>query len=407
MVPAELYLTVTSLAAGGDGIARAPDGRVVFVEGGLPGEELRATTTDERKDYLRARIDTVELASDDRVAPPCPELARGCGGCTWQHVRPAAQSRLKAGIIADALRRLAHVEVAVDVGPAVSPESYRTTVHLAVDDGGRACFHRRQGHEVVPVDQCLVSHPLLEPLIVGARYRGAKQSTLRVGGGTGERLVWPRPHTSLVDVPDDVIVARRAGEYLHERVAGRRWRVSAGSFFQSGPDAAEVLVGAVVRSVGDALGGGHLVDAYCGVGLLGGALVGGLAGPAGGRLTAIESQRTAAADAAANLAQVDARVVCAEVSEAAAWPSEPVDVIVADPARPGLGRSATAAIAARGAPVVVLVSCDPASHARDATLLASHGYALARVEAVDLFPHTFHVEAVSRFELVGVARPPR
>ena len=122
MVPAELHLTVTGLAAGGDGIARAPDGRVVFVEGGLPGEELRARTVDERKDYLRARIDTVEVASEDRVAPPCPELARGCGGCTWQHVQPAAQNRLKAGIIADALRRLAHVDVPVDIGPGLEDQ---------------------------------------------------------------------------------------------------------------------------------------------------------------------------------------------------------------------------------------------------------------------------------------------
>jgi 23S rRNA (uracil1939-C5)-methyltransferase len=198
--------------------------------------------------------------------------------------------------------------------------------------------------------------------------------------------------------------------YVHELVAARRWRVSAGSFFQSGPDAAEVLIGSVVRALGDALGGGgHLVDAYCGVGLLGGAVV--AAAPAGLRLTAVESQQTAVADAAANLADLDARVVRAEVADAAAWRAggsdAVVDAVVADPARPGLGRSAAAAVSECRAPVVVLVSCDPASLARDTTLLAGHGYALTRAEVVDLFPHTFHVETVSRFELVGVARSRR
>jgi 23S rRNA (uracil1939-C5)-methyltransferase len=99
--------------------------------------------------------------------------------------------------------------------------------------------------------------------------------------------------------------------------------------------------------------------------------------------------------------------VRAEVADAAAWRRGAADAVVADPARPGLGRSAASALAESQAPVVVLVSCDPASLARDAGLLASHGYRLARVEVVDLFPHTFHVEAVSRFEFVGVVRPPR
>jgi 23S rRNA (uracil1939-C5)-methyltransferase len=201
-----------------------------------------------------------------------------------------------------------------------------------------------------------------------------------------------------------VIVARHAGVYLHEEVAGRRWRVSAGSFFQSSPDGAEALLAAVARALGDALvGGGQLVDAYCGVGLLGGSLA---AAATGVRVTAVESQRTAVADAKANMADLDGRVVRAEVADRDAWRDGPVVAVVADPARSGLGRSAAAAVADCRAPVVVLVSCDPASLARDACLLASHGYRLASVEIIDLFPHTFHVEAVSRFELVGVAHPP-
>jgi 23S rRNA (uracil1939-C5)-methyltransferase len=394
-------LTITGVAAGGDGIAREPDGRVVFVEGAIPGDEVLAEVLAERRDYLRAKVDEVLEESSDRVVAPCPEVERGCGGCQWQHVEEGAQQRLKAVIVTDALRRLAHLEPPVVSGPAIAPAGYRTTLRLAVDGDGRACFRRRHGHALVNVAGCLVAHPLLAELIASGRYRGASEVTLRVGARTGERMVYARPVAATAEVPADVAIARRPGEFLHEWAAGRLWRISAASFFQSGPEAAEALTAAVGRAVGDALsGGGHLLDAYCGVGLLGGSLVAGSVDRTVS-LTGVESVRLSAADASANLADLGARVVTAEVADFDAWRAAPVDVVVADPARPGLGPSASAALASTRARVIVLVSCDPASLARDAVLFGGHGYRLASVEVVDLFPHTFHVETVSRFELVG------
>src|SRR5437879_4596509 len=196
----------TAVAAGGDGIARAPDGRVVFIEGALPGERVRAEVTQERRDFLKARAVDIAVASPDRVAPPCPFVAAGCGGCQWQHVAVPAQHRLKAAIVADALRRIAHLPAA-PVHPdvlAVPPDAYRTTLRLAVDREGRASFRRRHGHELVAVDACLVSHPALEDLVVAGRFRGATDVTLRVSAATGERLVLLRPASAAVDVPADV-----------------------------------------------------------------------------------------------------------------------------------------------------------------------------------------------------------
>src|SRR5437762_264388 len=105
----KVELDVTGVAAGGDGIARAEDGRVVFVEGALPGERVLVVTTEEKRDYLRARATDVIEASPDRVAPPCPAVAAGCGGCQWQHVSLEGQRRLKVDIVIDALRRIAHL----------------------------------------------------------------------------------------------------------------------------------------------------------------------------------------------------------------------------------------------------------------------------------------------------------
>jgi tRNA/tmRNA/rRNA uracil-C5-methylase (TrmA/RlmC/RlmD family) len=169
--------------------------------------------------------------------------------------------------------------------------------------------------------------------------------------------------------------------------------VSAGSFFQSGPAAA----GAIAEAVAAAAGGGiaRIADLYAGVGLLGGVM----AARHGAELVAVESGRSAAADARHNLRDLGARVINAQVARAA--PLGPADLVIADPPRTGLGPAAVSGVAAIGAPVVVLVSCDPASLARDAGLLGAAGYRLEGVQVVDAFPGTFHVEAVSRFVPAG------
>jgi 23S rRNA (uracil1939-C5)-methyltransferase len=181
---------------------------------------------------------------------------------------------------------------------------------------------------------------------------------------------------------------RRA--WFHEEAAGRRWRISARSFFQARPDGADALVAAVrAATAGARLLGGHLVDLYGGVGLFAGAAEG--AGP----VTLVESSASSAADARVNLDGLDARVVRADVAR---WRVSPAEVVVADPPRTGLGAEVVRRVAATGAGRVALVSCDPAALGRDAKLLTAAGYDLVACQLVDLFPHTSHVEVVSRFD---------
>jgi 23S rRNA (uracil1939-C5)-methyltransferase len=393
-------LQPTSVAAGGDAIARDAEGRVVFIEGALPGERVRAEITDQKRDFRRARAVDVVDAAADRVTPPCPFVAAGCGGCQWQHVAAAAQARLKVDIVIDALRRLARLSEPPVAPEAVAgpPEAYRTTLRLAVDRQGRAAYHRRHGHELVVVESCLIAHPRLEELVVDGRFHGARDVTLRVSAATGERIVLAHPKPGRLVLPPDV----QSGGRIHEDVAGRSWRVSATSFFQAGPASAELLVAAVLDAVGNDLpDGGTVVDAYAGVGLLGGALA---ATRSDVTVVAIESHPAAARDARANLDATRANVLQIDVGDWEA-PAAVPDVVVADPARPGLGRPGVRALAAAGAPILILASCDPASLARDASLLADAGYRLAHVQVLDLFPHTVHVETVSRFELVDDAPP--
>ena len=396
----DLVLEPTAMAAGGAALARDADGRVVFVEGALPGERVLARLTEARKDFARAVAVDVLDPSADRVAPPCPALASGCGGCTWQHVAAEAQARLKADIVVDALRRIGRL--ADPPRPSVAPlvgAPLRTTARLAVTEDGRAGHRPHGGGGAVVTDACQAAHPLLDELIVAGRYPGAGEVLLRVGVASGERVARVSEAAHDVRVPAGVRVVRegdRRPAFVHEDVGGRRFQVNVDSFFQPGPVAAAGLVAAVSEAVGDALPErGLLVDAYAGVGLFGSVLGAGRSA----RVVAIENHPAAVADARANLADLDARVVASAVGR---W--EPrrreahADVMVADPARPGLGRPGVATVVASGAGRLMLVSCDPASLARDAVLLGDAGYRLVSVALVDAFPDTFHVETVSRFD---------
>lgn len=392
-----LDLTIDAVVAGGAALARDGDGRVVFVSGALPGERVRARLTEQRVDFARAVAVEIVEASPDRVSPPCPALAAGCGGCTWQHVAREAQARLKAQIVTDALRRIARMEdpPVASVVPLAGPPQ-RSTARLGVTPDGRA-GHRRSGRtsHPLPTDACRISHPRLEELITSGRYPGAGEVLLRVGVASGERLVRARWRSRHVQVPADVVVVAEGGQAsVHEEVAGRRFRVSAGSFFQSGPVVAEALTRAVSAAAGEALGpGDHLVDLYAGVGLFASVL----GAQRAARVTAVERPGPAVGDARVNLADLDASVVASEVGRWHAGAGG-ADVVVADPARPGLGRPGVQAVARLAPPRLVLVSCDPASLARDVVLLRTAGFRLCALDLVDAFSDTFHVEVVAAFD---------
>ena len=400
------------VAAGGDTLGRLPDGRVVFCEGGLPGERVRIELVAQRRDYARARVIDVEDAVPERVVPPCPHAREGCGGCQWQHVAVGAQLRHKAEVVADSWRRLARMDPPDGPLPQqVDAHGYRTTLRLAVDADGRPAYRRRHTHGTLAPSECLIAHPLLEELITGVRLRpgppgglpaggrgrGRHQEPhgpevgLRVGVAGGERLVVPAGGAVVVEAPvDALVIGAKADGRLHEQAGGRLWQVSARSFFQSGPAAADLLAETVAAAVGPLGPGDTLVDLYAGVGLLGGVA----AARTGCRLVAVESAPPAVADAEVNLAPLDARVEGVEVE---AWDPQRADVVIADPARAGLGRAGVDAVTATGAGRVVLVSCDPASGARDAALLGDAGFTPTSMAVLDLFPHTFHVEVVTVF----------
>jgi 23S rRNA (uracil1939-C5)-methyltransferase len=381
--------------AGGDALARDDDGRVVFVRGALPGETVAVEVTAAKKDWARADVVDVVEPSPDRVVPPCPSRRAGCGGCGWQHLSVGAQRAARLAIVSDALRRIGGVgEAEVLDGGGIDPEGYRTTVRVAAGPDGRAGFRAERSHEVVPAPACLIAHPRLAELLPRLRLDPEVEVTLRTSVATGElNARWgggDADGPGVDGLPEGTPTGAAAA--IREEVAGQRLRVSIGSFFQSGRRAAELLVEVVRRNAPELTGARLVVDAYAGVGVLAVCA----ADPAT-RVIAIETSRSAVADAQHNLAGREAEIVRGEVGGWRLAADAVVDVVIADPARSGLGKPGVGALTRTGVPVVVLVSCDPASLGRDAKLLAAAGYRHERTEVVDTFPHTTHVEAVSRF----------
>ncbi|MEX1218022.1 MAG: hypothetical protein WEA11_05850 [Acidimicrobiales bacterium] len=399
-----VVVNVERLVAGGVGLARREDGRVVLVDGGLPGERLQVSVI-VRQGSEHGRILKVIDASPGRIDPVCPHVIEGCGGCDLAHFAHSAQLDSKVEIVADALRRLGKwKEPVVRVGPALDPWGFRTTIRAAVV-GGRAGLRMASSHEVLDLSSCGVTHPQLEELLSDGDFGNATEVTLRVGTATGDRIAVVTPTDEGVRLPSDVLVigvdelksGRRA--WIHEEVADRMWRISAESFFQTRPDGAAALVHVVSEMAAEVLNNPSsetptLVDAYCGVGLFAGSL---MAGRENWRGVAAERGRSSVADAKVNLADLDVRVVGTSVER---FRVPDAQLVIADPSRAGLGRKAVKVLAAAEADRFLLVSCDPAAAGRDCAFLASEGYRPVESVVIDMFPHTHHVEVVTRLDRV-------
>lgn len=395
-------LTVGAVAPGGHCVARV-DGQVVFVRHALPGERVVAEVTEVHKGFVRADAVTVLTAAPERVEPPCPYAKPGrCGGCDLQHVTPAAQLEWKAAVVREQLTRLGgltgdeldRLGVRVEALPG-GPLGWRSRVRYAVDAAGRAGLLKHRSHEVVPIDRCLIAHPVIQELPVlspsGARWPDADAvDTVASTGGDVTVSTVAEGVATPVDGPAEV----------REVAAGREWTLPASAFWQVHPAAADTLVGAVLAAL-QPRPGESAWDLYGGAGLFA-AAVADRVGP-GGRVTLVESAAQGVAAARENLRDLrQVEVVAARVETALARRriTGPVDVVVLDPPRSGAGARVVRELAAAGPRAVAYVACDPAAFARDVRTFTGLGWRLATVRGFDLFPMTQHVE------LVGLLLPP-
>lgn len=414
-------LTLRGLTHGAEAVGRLPSGKACFVPFAIPGERVRVEVVEERRSWARGRLVEILEPSADRVTAPCPYFGQErpdgtprCGGCALQHVAPERQAAMKRQIVTEQLERIGRF-TAPPVAETVTPEkfAYREQARFAVDPAGHLGFRRAGTHKIVPIDDCLLLTPEAQRVrtAAGDQWRGAKEVVVRAGQSRRGALVVTPGSGGMPELPegDDAVaiagpgrtVDLRGDATVHRSVAGLRYRVSPGSFFQAGTVGAEALV-ALVRAAAAVTRGETVLDLFAGVGLFSRALA-----AEGARVTAVESSRSAAQDARHNLADGegagDAEDLQAEVltepaeavvhrfAEQARW----FDVVVLDPPRRGAGPRLCVELPRLEPRAVVYVSCDPAALARDARVLVDAGLHLELVTPVDVFAQTASIESVA------------
>jgi 23S rRNA (uracil1939-C5)-methyltransferase len=380
MVPFRLpeILTIEKLVYGGEGLSRL-EGKVVLIPFVLPSEVVRAEIERAKNDLWRGRLLEVLQPSPARITPGCPYFQR-CGGCQYQHIDYPFQLQQKREILREALQRVGKIEFAGDIGVVSGePWQYRNRVQLHIEDG-KVGYFAQGSRDLCAIDHCPIASPKLNETIGKIK---AHRATTAVELFTNETDV----QVNVLDrVPRAELTALASlGVTTPIEYAG--FRVSRNSFFQVNRF---LIDGLVDCAVADAKGE-WAVDLYAGVGLFSVKLAERFS-----KVTAVESGGSAFRDLAHSFAHLGLSVapVNANVEDYLAGLNETPDFILADPPRAGLGKLVVKELARIRAPRLTIVSCDPATLARDLQGLPAEHYRIGRITLVDLFPQTFHLETV-------------
>lgn len=406
----EIELRLEKMAHGGEALG-FHEGKAIFVAGGIAGERVRVEVEEDHRSWARARLTEIIEPSPYRTRPLCPYFGR-CGGCQWQHIDYQAQLRFKREILAEQLSRIGGLET--EVLPTIpSPWSwhYRNSVRFRIAPEGRLAFQALRTNELVVIEECYILHPLVEeilealemelpPLVslkvkVGVRT-GQQLLILETAGKETPELSTELPISCVLIPPSGPPVVMAGNDFIQEEVAGKLFRISAMSFFQANTPQAEKMVELVEEFLAPE-GGETLLDGYCGVGLFGLALAEKVA-----KVIGVEENPFAVNDALLNAeAQgvTNAVFIQDRMERALKQLKEKVDLAVVDPPRTGMEREALEGLLRLKPRKIAYVSCDPATLARDLAFLAKGGYELEKVQPVDMFPQTFHIESISLLRL--------
>ncbi len=394
---------------GGQTLARHA-GRAIFIPYSIPGERITARIVDDRGRYAFAECIDVLAPSPHRVTPRCPHFGPGrCGGCHFQHIAYAAQPAYKRDVVIDQLKRIGGFADPVVHPTIASPDAWNYRAHATfhVDGAGRLCFVGTDGETLVPIDECHIIRPELLDLLDELSLDDIPElDRVRVQvGSDGRRMVVLSTNDDQapeleVNIPvsinfllsDNEPVNLVGASHTVYTVRGRRFRVTAGGFFQVNVPQAETLVDYVLRKL-DLRGDEAVLDLYAGVGLFTAFLA-----EQAALVTSIESYPPAVTDADENVSDLDnVDLIEGSVEDVLPELAERYDAIVLDPPRGGVEAHALDVIDTLGARRIVYVSCEPSTLARDAKRLAAKGWQLVDTQPVDMFPQTYHIECVAFF----------
>jgi 23S rRNA (uracil1939-C5)-methyltransferase len=418
-----LQLTIEKMVYGGDGLARLPAdehgrGKAAFLPFVLSGEKVEVTIVEEKPGFARARMESVLETSPQRLEPRCRYFQK-CGGCHYQQAGYEHQLEIKASILKENLRRIAKLELETElVAHASPPWNYRNRTRLKVRAAPEFAlgYYKFNSHELLPVEECPISSPLINRAIA-AFWKAGRAGSIASGIQEIEFFANAEDSQLLVEIYCSPEVAEAAelveavrnflpeavGVIAFTNVAGsvearrialsgvvdlkyKTYRVSAGAFFQVNRHLTDELLSVVTSSQS----GKTALDLYAGGGLFSVPLARSFA-----QVIAVESSQTSHSDLTYN-SPANVKPVRMQVEQYLQTQTRGLrpDLVVVDPPRGGLGEKVVRALVALQAPRLTYVSCDPSTLARDLAGLLKAGYRVDQAHLVDLFPQTYHLESV-------------
>ncbi len=450
-----LELRIEKSVYGGDGLGREA-GQAVFVPFTLPGELVTVTVTQAKSGFARAALCSIEELSPERAEPPCRHYGL-CGGCHYQHAQYSAQVAIKAAVLGETLSRAQLGPLPSITTHAGEPLGYRNRIRLHLDPLSSALGYReRASHSLLAVEECPIAAPALQQALAALRPLCAAHASGRLFGeielsvnhDSSELLMalilrpgaearaaaaflpgfclslaplLPALRGAGIFAPPAAPAARKGGSAdkdgqlesstgepgrllaswgtprMTYRAGGEQYQVSLGAFFQIN----RFLVDTLLHTATAGRQGTLAWDLYAGAGLFSRVLA-----QQYSRVVAVEGAPISAQDLRVNLPSPHRAVesgtveflrrAVAEARNSPKNPSPPrPDFVLVDPPRAGLGPEITTLLAQVGPPSVTYVSCDPATLARDLRALVASGYYIEQLRLIDLFPQTFHLEAVA------------
>ena len=431
-------IKIHSLGSSGEGVGKL-DELIVFVEGALPDEEILAEIETRKKNYAVGRLVEVLKPSQERVEPFCP-LYKECGGCQLQHLSYSAQLKWKRQQVVDAIERIGKIS-GVEVFDTLGMENpllYRNKMQFPVGKNLKIGCYARGSHKIIDTDSCMIQNAQNDKILAAVRkiatkfniqpynedtHKGFLRHVMGRVGSNGEFMIvlvtatknFPNEknfvRALIKEVPNvtsiqqnvqtfknNVILGRETKilfgkPTIHDKIGDFRFNISARSFFQVNTAQAEILYKTAL-DFANLRGNELIIDAYCGTGTISLFMA-----KKARKVIGVEVVSSAINDAIKNAREnhiKNAEFIVGDVVKILPKISDYAEVVIVDPPRAGCDKKVLETFAAMKPEKIIYVSCNPATLARDLKILDEFGYKTKKIQPVDMFPFTSHIEAVAQ-----------
>ena len=402
--PDQLSVKIEKPIFGGEFIGRLLDGRPVFVPYVLIGEDVIIQIKQEKKGYARASLISIQNASEKRITPLCKFFTK-CGGCHYQHMDYFEQLILKQQVVEEQLSRIPGIDLSLlkNIIPADNPFFYRNNIQFSITEEGLLGFQASGTNQIIPIDVCYLPEEQIKEaltLLDLEQFPGLKRIHIRVGIQDETMIILESDNFSELpsvelDVPISIVHLSKAGkiviagdDHLIYQVKNQYFHVSAESFFQVNTSQAEKMIDLVCSYLPTKAE--SILELYSGVGLFTKFYADRF-----DQVFAVEESPSACEDIAINLDEYDhINLYMGSVKDIVPHLDIHPDTILLDPPRAGLDTITLEAVLTFQPSRIVYVSCDISTLTRDLKKFMEGGYNLIEITPLDMFPQTYHVEAV-------------